>query len=1450
MEHGSYERLTLDFDPDAFPCKQLYLHNSGELWWDLDLLHIDLLQHGVVGQKFKFVSQFRRLSDATALLAGLVYLHTASPTTPVSCLCANICTSLALLFFFWHSIDNSRCESLAKRYQHYLVHVARRCCDALEAAEDVAVSDFCLNVRRSGQVSGFAELLRSTHSTLAKSWPIAWAAMRVLGLLEDDFDAEFHNLRDIVIFVAMFRKIRRRNNKPAPSPLASKLLDDIRDALLKWLVLQMTKYVMDKIVTNRDDMQKPPPAVKRPKPDGQRTYVRLSPDAIWALLEKARSTGSSLQHAIALSKDAPSAGCCVSQCAPWIRKLQHLYTERVCLGFKGVHHYNIVADQATHSCCETLVTLAYSWENNLAAVLATQIIPPGKHLTRMDHDMPHEVAVLAAKRKLERVAAFRQMQAISHQLHHLTQGSITLDHFVLPDNVNLRPVAPHEVRFVRKGDVQDAACVQGDDNDGGIKQVLPDDFVDAPLLVLSLDQGSIGAAGVAYAINELDMMLSCRFDKFHRLVRDMKLALAHCVDGVFLKTQLFSAYIYGLNYKPFGTGGFSSLKQRLLQVFLATTDIYSDIWCKYKHQIGVDLNMPSSSDDESQALFEAVASLPSFHHKLSFPKLGRWLSWNNSAHEYMPEFTATKMLFEHHLGNQPDPDDMSTFNTDRDSIIAAGRAVNPRAELAALKNASGGLALAYKLMSSDLQVHVKILYTAAQACWDWYTDQVKHIKTASDGFQYSVQMAQGRWAWSPHLWLTISHCLYNATSLEFMSIPNFTDDPNVQQLAHKTLMLVWHLICNRAWSLTRHDCPPECYASVASASHVEAQATMDSMQADWKKVVMLEQRVHNLPAARLLWSDIDSVKSRPIRLLFVFFERDQWHVESLAGRKLLAGLLWQLPDNKIVEDCHAHIRRESKANANQKLSISRIQDLVLRSGVFESRGINHPAAVTQEVFVRNIKKKTNGFSTTQHRSARHKMSERWTSIMGKRNWNALTEESMHKSAAAWRWLQTFVPGGHVKLDSALFSRLVLPFTLIQNDAGAVYASMGNAVWGALGWPVSPVAVGPDSDETDPDAAGMSAYAFDAQGSMTWIHVTNPLEWHVLPMAGARAAGGIILKQIAAPYSLMHFFLANRKNPLPSYDELLMCVKCLNLEFDSRQPPRKELLKALAVHFGDATIADAESEKPAVAVAEDPLTEFVFEDMDKQEQMEFPEVHRSISQKHVRRRVAEWAELTQPFQKKVIKQAVPKKKRRPPAGGGRGARGCGARGRGARGRGARGRGVVICQVPAAAVLGPEVEPEPAEPEALLPVPLPPAEAPGPAQPPEPVAPLLAVLPLPAAVVPPAVDVVVDRNAPVGAVVPPGQPVQKRARAGPVGPLIPWEPICCDVCHVPAGQIKLEPAPGQRDGPSWVMRVRDPATDVWPTQGARFRTRRTSVVGEDDSFAKAWVQKNRTCCPQPV
>ena len=56
----------------------------------------------------------------------------------------------------------------------------------------------------------------------------------------------------------------------------------------------------------------------------------------------------------------------------------------------------------------------------------------------------------------------------------------------------------------------------------------------------------------------------------------------------------------------------------------------------------------------------------------------------------MSEFHATKMLFEHHLQNVPDPDLADTFDVDSEAVVVAGKAPTAAAEIQALKSIRGG----------------------------------------------------------------------------------------------------------------------------------------------------------------------------------------------------------------------------------------------------------------------------------------------------------------------------------------------------------------------------------------------------------------------------------------------------------------------------------------------------------------------------------------------------------------------------------------------------------------------------------------------------------------------------------------------------------------------------------------------------------------------------------------
>ena len=62
-------------------------------------------------------------------------------------------------------------------------------------------------------------------------------------------------------------------------------------------------------------------------------------------------------------------------------------------------------------------------------------------------------------------------------------------------------------------------------------------------------------------------------DQIHRAIRDLKLAEGHCCNKLFEEAKLCSAYLFGLNSRPFGSGANSSLKSDLLFAFEASQSV-------------------------------------------------------------------------------------------------------------------------------------------------------------------------------------------------------------------------------------------------------------------------------------------------------------------------------------------------------------------------------------------------------------------------------------------------------------------------------------------------------------------------------------------------------------------------------------------------------------------------------------------------------------------------------------------------------------------------------------------------------------------------------------------------------------------------------------------------------------------------------------------------------------
>ena len=194
--------------------------------------------------------------------------------------------------------------------------------------------------------------------------------------------------------------------------------------------------------------------------------------------------------------------------------------------------------------------------------------------------------------------------------------------------------------------------------------------------------------------------------------------------GCFRKPKLWSAYLYGLNNRPFGNGAHFTLKTEYLNRFFHSETIDSGVFKKYADRIAKAWDMPCDTPEERQSIFNEVVVMKSFQSKGGQPNNSNWISWNTKAHLEIRDFWATRMVFESVLAKQSDPDDSGNFET--------GAGSDPRAQLQQMLKSGGGINLAYKLMKTDLDTHVRILWVAEKACWDWYTRQIKKATQPKD----------------------------------------------------------------------------------------------------------------------------------------------------------------------------------------------------------------------------------------------------------------------------------------------------------------------------------------------------------------------------------------------------------------------------------------------------------------------------------------------------------------------------------------------------------------------------------------------------------------------------------------------------------------------------------------------------------------------------------------------
>ena len=88
---------------------------------------------------------------------------------------------------------------------------------------------------------------------------------------------------------------------------------------------------------------------------------------------------------------------------------------------------------------------------------------------------------------------------------------------------------------------------------------------------------------------------------------------------------------------------------------------------------------------------------------------------------------------------------------DESGSFEIGADVDPRNELQKILKNGGGLKLGYRLMMDGLLDHIRIMYIAEKSCWDYYTAELKFVKTPADNLRRSYGLCNGGWTRARHM---------------------------------------------------------------------------------------------------------------------------------------------------------------------------------------------------------------------------------------------------------------------------------------------------------------------------------------------------------------------------------------------------------------------------------------------------------------------------------------------------------------------------------------------------------------------------------------------------------------------------------------------------------------------------------------------------------------------------
>lgn len=157
---------------------------------------------------------------------------------------ANCCTSLALINYFAHVLDNARCEKNLEFASRFIKRLAEKAPSVSHSNRGLQIGPFTVNP--SGIVVNLKEIISGLHRSPTRAIEAQWNSM---GQLSDSFSSEVA-LIDLVLFCFTVSKKRKGQRKqPWKGDLAG-FISTARQHLITFLSDLHHKVCQEYIVNN------------------------------------------------------------------------------------------------------------------------------------------------------------------------------------------------------------------------------------------------------------------------------------------------------------------------------------------------------------------------------------------------------------------------------------------------------------------------------------------------------------------------------------------------------------------------------------------------------------------------------------------------------------------------------------------------------------------------------------------------------------------------------------------------------------------------------------------------------------------------------------------------------------------------------------------------------------------------------------------------------------------------------------------------------------------------------------------------------------------------------------------------------------------------------------------------------------------------------------------------